>query len=149
MEHYRHTQLGTVTIATIGGAVALFFGLSYALPHQARWPLLLGGGVLLVCLFLFSSLTVVVDDRELVLWFGMGLIRKRFDLAEFKSCEPVRNSVAYGWGIHRTPHGWLYNVSGLAAVEVGLSGGSKFRLGTDEPEALCRAIAAAARLPSR
>jgi len=149
MEHYRHTQLGSIIIASVGGAVLLFFGLSYVLPRQVRWPLLLAAGVLLVCVFLFSSLTVVVNDRELIFWFGVGLIRKRFYLAEAKSCEPVRNSVAYGWGIHLTPHGWLYNVSGLSAVEIGLSSGSKFRLGTDEPEALCRAITAAARLPSR
>jgi hypothetical protein len=148
MEHYRHTQVGTVTIVSVGGGVLLLLGLSYLLPHQAKLPLLLGAGVLVVCLFLFPSLTVVVDDRELVFWFGAGLVRKRFYLSDVKSCEPVRNALAHGWGIHLTPHGWLYNVSGLFAVEVGLSSGSKFRLGTDEPEGLCRAISAAARLPA-
>lgn len=148
MEHYRHTQLGAVTVVSVGAGVLLLFGLSYVLPHQARWPLLLTAGVLLICLFLFSSLTVVVNDHELVFWFGVGLVRKRFYLAEVKSCETVRNSWTYGWGIHLTPHGWLYNVSGLWAVEVGLSNGSKFRLGSDEPDELCRAVTAAARLPA-
>ena len=146
MEHYRHTQVGAATILAVGGGIALFLGLSRAIP-QAKLPLLLGSGILLVCLFLFSALTVVVNDRELVFWFGVGLIRKRTYLTDVAECEPVRNSWVWGWGIHLTPHGWLYNVSGFWAVEITLSSGAKFRLGTDEPDELCRAIRAAARLP--
>jgi hypothetical protein len=36
--------------------------------------------------------------------------------------------------------GWLYNVSGLRAVEVGLKSGRKYRVGTDEPERLEAAL---------
>jgi hypothetical protein len=52
----------------------------------------------------------------------------------------VRNPWYYGWGIRITPDGLLYNVSGTRAVEITLTDGSKLRLGTDEPEALCQAI---------
>lgn len=46
----------------------------------------------------------------------------------------------YGWGIHLTPHGWLYNVSGSDAVEIRMKTGKKYRIGTDVPEELERAI---------
>lgn len=52
----------------------------------------------------------------------------------------MRNKWWYGWGIRLTPHGWLYNVSGLDAVELHLTGGRKVRLGTAEPAQLSRAI---------
>ena len=58
---------------------------------------------------------------------------------------PVRNSWIHGWGIHRTPHGWLYNVSGWEAVEIALTSGKRFRLGTDEPQQLTQALLAATR----
>ncbi|MFO1424355.1 MAG: hypothetical protein U1F70_12035 [Candidatus Competibacteraceae bacterium] len=50
--------------------------------------------------------------------FGVGLIRKRIPLAQIVAVEPVRNSWRYGWSIHRTPRGGLYNVSGWEAVEI-------------------------------
>jgi len=39
-----------------------------------------------------------------------------------------------------TPHGWLYNVSGLDAVEVTTKSGKKYRIGTDVPAELEQAI---------
>ena len=35
---------------------------------------------------------------------------------------------------------WLWNVSGLQAVELVLNNGKRFRIGTDEPENLVNAI---------
>ncbi len=55
----------------------------------------------------------------------------------------MSNRWYYGWGIRLTPHGRLYNLSGLEAVEVQLNTGKKFRIGTDEPDALVRALRAA------
>jgi hypothetical protein len=43
-------------------------------------------------------------------------------------------------GIHLTPYGWLYNVSGLDAVAIRLRNGRKFALGTDDPYRLTAAI---------
>jgi hypothetical protein len=37
---------------------------------------------------------------------------------------------------------WLWNVSGMGAVELQLKNGSRFRIGTDEPETLARAVEA-------
>ena len=35
---------------------------------------------------------------------------------------------------------WLWNVSGFRAVELVFKDGKRFRIGTDEPESLIRAI---------
>jgi len=52
----------------------------------------------------------------------------------------VTNPWWYGWGIHLTPSGWLYNVGGARAVQLDLHNGRSLRVGTDEPERLCEAI---------
>ncbi|MFC2014949.1 hypothetical protein ACFLUP_03040, partial [Chloroflexota bacterium] len=65
---------------------------------------------------------------------------KKFKLQDIKSCRAVRNFWYYGWGIRRTPYGWLYSVSGLGAVEIELVTGKKYRIGTDVPSELEKAI---------
>jgi len=52
-------------------------------------------------------------------------------------------SLVDGWGVHLTPCGWLYNVSGLDAVAITLRDGRKFALGTDDPHGLLAALRAA------
>jgi hypothetical protein len=61
-------------------------------------------------------------------------------LAEIVACEPICIRWWYGWGIHLTPYGWLYNVSGFDAVAITLRDGRKFALGTDDPHGLVDAI---------
>ena len=45
-----------------------------------------------------------------------------------------------GWGIRLIPRGWIFNVSGFDAVEIQMKNGRRYRIGTDEPEALLAAI---------
>jgi len=133
---YRHTQSGWVTVGTCG---ALFL-LVACLPLPARAPhqLLPLAMTLLfaVVVMLFGALTVEVNDVAIRLRFGLGLIRKAFSLTDVASCQVVRNRWWWGWGIRLIPGGWLYNVSGLDAVELVLKNGKKFRIGTDEPHVL-------------
>jgi hypothetical protein len=138
---YRHTQFGTVIVASLllGAAMAAGVGVLTGLtPLAVIGPALMAG-----FLALFYALAVEIDATHLSFRFGIGLIRKRVPLAEIVEVKPVRNSWIYGWGIHRTPHGWLYNVSGGEAVEIALASGERFRLGTDEPQTLAQAIRAA------
>jgi plasmid stabilization system protein ParE len=46
----------------------------------------------------------------------------------------------YGWGIRLTPSGWMFNVSGLDAVELTLRSGKRFRIGTDDPRDVIQAL---------
>ena len=140
--HYKHTQVGYVVLGALGiGAVvlAVLFLRSQEAPRITAAVIL----TLLVSMVLFASLTVEIREGFLRWRFGPGLIRKQVRLAEIERTQAVRNRWYYGWGIRLTPHGWLYNVSGLEAVKVQLHTGKKFRLGTDEPEELVRALQAA------
>jgi hypothetical protein len=63
-------------------------------------------------------------------------------LSEIVGSKPIRIRWWYGWSIHLTPYGWLYNVSGFDAVAITLRDGRKFALGTDDPYGLTTAIRA-------
>ena len=72
--------------------------------------------------------------------FGLGIIRRTIALADVTGCTVVRNPWWYGWGIRLIPHGWMWNVAGLDAVELQFRTGRRFRIGTDDPEGLAAAI---------
>ena len=140
MPLYRHTQIGWVMLVSLGGAMLFLAALAARMTGHPVFMARVVLAILLVSLLLFANLTVIVDDESIHLRFGIGLIRKTFQLADVKSAQPVRNSWLYGWGIHYGPGGWLYNVSGFGAVELQMRNGSHCRIGTDEPEKLCEAI---------
>ncbi|MFP6598015.1 MAG: hypothetical protein VCC01_11215 [Candidatus Hydrogenedentota bacterium] len=101
--------------------------------------------ILLIVGTLFRSLTVCVGKEDISLAFGLGIIRKRFRIEDIESSRVVRNRWYYGLGIRKIQNGWLYNVSGLDAVELQMKDGRRFRIGTDEPDELLEAIEVARR----
>lgn len=136
-EPYRHTQIGYLTIGGLG------FGLTVAAAILATGfrPMVLAIFLLFALLLpLFATLTVSVDSERVQVRFGVGLIRFAFPVRQIRSVRPVTNSPLYGWGLRLTLTGWLFNVSGRRAVEIELRDARRIRLGTDEPEALARAI---------
>ena len=146
MATYRSRQDGKL-IRSIVAASVLVVCIAVFLtgPVEDWWfyPLLaiaLGLGMLLA--WQFSSLTVEVDDNEVRWWFGRGIWRKSVTRADVASALPVRNQWWWGWGIRYYGKGWLYNVSGLDAVEIVLHSGKHIRVGTDDPQGLAAAIAA-------
>ena len=142
---YMHTQVGTVVIAALAASAALALGAGLFAGFQ--WEPVVVAALLLAMMVLFATLTVELHDNVLELRFGPGVIRKRIELANIASCEVVRNAWIYGWGIHLTPHGWLYNVAGRSAVQIVTKEGTTFRIGTDDPDNLAQAIRRS--LPSR
>jgi len=138
VKSYQHTQFGSAIIPAVG-AVGLATVVAAAFQPNPVSLLSIGGIVLLVGA-LFSTLTIVIEDGTLRASFGPGLIGKKVGLADIVTVRPIPVRWWYGWGIHLTPHGWLYNVSGWKAVEITLRNGRRFCLGTDEPENLVKAI---------
>lgn len=133
---YSHTQMGWVIIAFV--LVAIIVIAILLIFHEFHWfPFTVALG-LLIALLLFASLTVAGYENYLEIRFGIGLIRKRFAFKDIQLCRKVRNPLLYGFGIRYTPHGWLYNVSGLDAVELQMKDGKKYRIGTDVPDELLR-----------
>jgi hypothetical protein len=137
---YQHTQFGWVMVGVLGAALVLTGVLSAVLPADAAFINLFVIATLIVCLFLFYSLTVEIDAEFIRLRFGIGLIQKAFRLSEISAVQPIRTNFFYGWGIHYGPHGWLFNVSGYDAVELQMKNGKRYCIGTDEPDRLSIAI---------
>jgi len=135
---YQHTQFGTALVA----ALLLSIVVAAMVFSMNGWDsvTILALSILVICILLFYSLNVEIKAGVIRCRFGIGLIRKKFILAEINDAQSVINKWYYGWGIRLTPHGWLYNVSGLYAVEITLRSGKKYRIGTDEPERLAAAI---------
>ncbi len=141
---YTHRQPGYVA-AGVMGAGLLLAGRYLVRGGPAAFAMIpvlavVGGAALMM-----SSFTVEIEDGVLRSHFGPGLPARKVKINDIESVEVVKNPWYYGWGIRWTPRGTLYNVSGLDAVEVRLRNGSRFRLGTDEPEALRAAIETAKR----
>ena len=135
---YKHKQIGYLPIiAIIIPLLILFFVMILTEFNQI---LLIGFFALLLALILFPSLTVEINKTKLIVKFGFGIIGKKFNLRDINSCHAIKNHWYYGWGIRITPHGWLYNISGLSAIEIQMKNGKTYRIGTDEPKKLEHAI---------
>lgn len=137
---YRHTQIGVVIIASMVAAIVLVFApfLTAGMFHPVQIAVL---AILVVALALFYSLSVEIKDKVLTCSFGAGIIRKKIPLAEIHQARAVENPWYAGWGIRwMAGQYWMWNVSGLRAVELTLKDGKRFQIGTDEPESLVRAI---------
>jgi hypothetical protein len=141
MRRYCHRQLGTLVL-WIGGlsVLMIILLLLFAGVHPIGITVLL---CLVICIVLFSTLTVEVTDTDIHLRFGPGLIRKRIPLSSIRSARAVRNAWYFGWGIRALDRGWLYNVSGLDAIELVMTDGRICRIGTDQPAEFLAAIKAA------
>jgi hypothetical protein len=135
---YRHSQAGGLVVMLCG---VFALGIAYLVYHSRQFGPLIPLSVILLAAILFYRLTVAVDEEFVEIRFGPGVIRKKWRLAEIESCGPVRNRWWQGLGIHwigkRT---WLFNISGLDAVELRMKDGRIFRVGTDEPETLSELI---------
>jgi hypothetical protein len=150
---YHHSQPGILIRAVgLGGIVVLLITGATILkaatadhilqpPEQNAMLNLMGGiFVMSVALLLFHNLTAAVDHDGIRIAYGIGIINRRVRHQDILQCSQVKNSWWWGWGIRKIPGGWMWNVSGLSAVELKLKNGRVFRIGTDEPERLAAAI---------
>lgn len=135
---YQHTQVGYWMAGAMVGLAAII-----ALRVQS---LTVFGVMCLVTTLasaLFGTLTVIVDETSVHVRFGpVSLLRERIAVADVTHARVVRNSPLYGWGMRYIPHGRLWNVWGLDAVELQLRNGTRFRIGTDETQELLQALRA-------
>ena len=141
---YRHAQFGRPILAgTILGAVLATLLVAWLSPRTlAAAPGLVAAlyATLAVAYVLFYRLVVTVDERCVRAAFGIGWIAKRVPVSDIVATEIVRTRLRWGWGIHWTPAGWLYNVGGRHAVRLVLASERPLLIGSDEPQALQAAI---------
>jgi hypothetical protein len=139
MLRYQHTQRGTAVLWALVVAAAVSAILSLVTPAPPG-VLVAVVVVLVLVAYLFSAMTIQIDDEALRWIFGPGMIQKAVPLSEIRRVEVARTGWYEGWGIHRTRRGWLYSVSGRDAVLVTRRDGRQLLLGTDEPARLRDAI---------
>jgi len=144
MESKRHTQFGTFTVIILYVLLIVFaillinHGFS-AEPETYLYAVLVLTN--LASLLLFYKLTIIVDNETISFKLGIGLLGKSYEISEIKSCKPVKNLWIYGVGIRKLPNGWLYNVSGLKAIELRFKDSTKvIRIGTDRPDEIAGVI---------
>jgi len=143
---YERRQIGWLTIVILFIVVAM---LSVALALSARTTDQQTAFNVAICICalvggLFSSLTVRVTERDIAWWFGIPQIGRRVAFDEIASIVATRTNLMEGWGIHLTWwHGWVWNVSGFNAVEIVLRSGTRFAVGTPEPQAVIDAVQSA------
>ena len=136
---YRHVQWGWTwllyLIFSVVMVAVVVAGMGESGGDEAVWVTVVTVGFL-VALFLvvllFSRLEVTVDSENVMAAFGFGWPKKVVALEDVVAVREVRNTWWQGWGIRRISNGWTYNVWGLDAVELELSDGRAFRLGSDD-----------------
>lgn len=139
--NYKHTQIGYLIII-IFSITSLILMLT--LFHTGLDGMSLGVlAIVVLAGVIFSTLSVMVTEDQVKLHFTFGLFRTSFPLMKIKTVRVVRNPWYYGWGIHLTMRGWVYNVSGFSAVELELINGNRYRIGSDDAAGLAEAIATA------
>lgn len=136
---YDHTQKSigiTTTSLAIAGlilcALALYTGISLLFSLIFIITLLI--------ILIFTTLTIQIGNGQISWYFGPGFWKKEIELREIASVHTVRTKWYYGFGIRLIPTGWMYNVSGLDAVQIKLKNGKIITLGTDEPEKLLTSL---------
>jgi hypothetical protein len=138
MTRYHHTQIGWAIIVAMPLSIVLIIILMFF--YEFSWTPVIVALVLGLTTLLFGSLTVEIDQEYLTVRFGPGLIRKTIPLRYIVAHQQVRSHWLSGCGIRRISGGWMFNVSGLDAVELLLQDGGKFRIGTDDVMGLSGAL---------
>lgn len=135
---YQHTQIGWIIFGFTVPAV-IFLAI-WSLAVQPIFVMIFTAAALALMLVLFGSLTVKADGEGIGFHFGPGILKRRFPYKDIASVKKVRNRWYFGWGVRWFGRGWLYNVSGLDAIEVALQNGKCIRIGTDQPDELLRFV---------
>jgi hypothetical protein len=139
MTTFKRKQIGRASLG-----IAIFFIIwTAAFLNHSPLVALATMSVTALAGFTFSSMTVEVDAHEVRWWFAPKLLKGRIDRSEVVAATPVSNRWWRGWGIRYVRGGWLFNVSGLEAVELRLRNGRRVLIGTDRPAEMVRALAIA------
>jgi hypothetical protein len=140
---YEHRQVGWITvIALFAIAVLICVAAAISAPSERTLSYSLVP-IMLVVAALFSTLTVRVTDKRVMWYFGVSGIGRSVALTEITSIRAIKTSILEGWGIHLTWHGWVWNVSGFNAVQIILRSGTRFAVGTPDPQAVIDAVQSA------
>lgn len=144
METKKYTQFGTISVIVLLPLLVFFTGMliKYGLPNSPSFFIHISIVLIfLICVLTFYQLTIKVSESHVSFKLGAGVWGKKYKISDIKSCRPVSNSVISGIGIRKLSNGWLYNVTGLKAIELQFKNRkSVIRIGTNRPEEISKLI---------
>jgi len=138
METKKFTQIGTISLIVM--VPILIFCLIMIIISGFKDMILVStfgflALTMVICLLIFYKLTIYLSDISISFKLGIGMVTRKYLFADIQSCKAVRNDPLTGIGIRKIQNGWLYNVSGLNAIELTFKNSkSKVRIGTDKPD---------------
>lgn len=144
METKKFTQFGTFSVIMMVPFLVLSLIMIFTMGSEdlilfATFSLV--ALTMVICLLIFYKLTIYIDNTFVSFKLGIGLISKKYPVENIKSCKAVKNDPLFGIGIRLISNGWLYNVTGLSAVELSFKNTKKIvRIGTNEPEEIAATI---------
>ena len=144
METKKYTQFGTLSVIVM--APFLIFSLIMIISSGFKDLTQFGvlsfvAIIMLICLLTFYKSTIYIDDTYIYFKLGIGIVAKKYLISDIQSCKSVRNNPLFGIGIRKIPKGWLYNVSGLRAIELTFKNKKSIvRIGTNQPDEIAETI---------
>ena len=144
METKRFTQFGTISVIVMLTifilSVIMLFMIGFD-NSKIRVVFVVFAVSLFIVMLIVYKLTIYINETYISFKLGIGLVSKKYLIADLKSCKPVKNDALFGIGIHLIPNGMLYNVSGLQAIELTFKNQkTKVRIGTNQPEEIASII---------
>ncbi len=125
-------------------AVVLWSAVSREQSRSLTLEIAIGGTIaILIFALALSSVTVVVSDREIRWWLGMGFPRGHLPLERLIDAAATHGKFWEGWGSYLTGSGWIPRVRALNAVRLRGPRRRCVVLATDRPQELLDAIARA------
>lgn len=138
---YRHSQASPPAVWLVACCWWIPVALLSAGHDPEAAPYVLGILVAATVVYVsFLRLTVIVTHAEIRLAYTFGWPRRRIDRGRVVSAVPHRIPWWHGWGIRRTPKGWMWNAWGRNAVLLTLTD-REFLIGTDDAGGLAAALA--------
>jgi hypothetical protein len=144
METKKYTQFGTLSVIVMSSCLIfcivmmLISGFNDIAPIGVLSFVAL---IMIICLLIFYKLTIYIDDTYIKFKLGIGLIAKKYLISDIQNCKSVHNNPIYGVGIRKIPKGWLYNVTGLSAIELSFKNQKSIvRIGTNQPDKIAEEI---------
>lgn len=74
--------------------------------------------IILFCILSFYKMSLIIDDKMIILSLGVGWIKRKFEILEIKSCQVSYSGLTSGLGIRYIDGVWLYNVKFGKTVEL-------------------------------
>lgn len=144
MKPYFHSQKGKtplmiLSVPFVVMALLVSRGISQGRGFQGVWQLAAGSILVLAGMMIMSSMKTTVDSERLSIKLGPGIIKKTILLKDISGISHT-DIPWYSSGIKKISGGWLFSVDRSPAIELKLSSGKRFIIGTDDPQGLERAL---------